>query len=227
VHWRITAKWYALCICSEHTRGMLISSSFMKRTASIAGLFLLSLVAANGGYAQTQENSNSAVAMPTNSQQNQSRSESIGGGIYNYQINPAQGELGEMTVGSRAISCQSPSFFANVGVLPYDNQYFGTFGDNNRDKDWMPQGTIGFQMPFGPQVSSCISAMKNQAKQTMMTTESGILKKCVEAKVIATKGEIQLASLKSTLPGLYNHCKTMWNLGTTSSSNINSTLSEQ
>ena len=107
----------------------------MKRTASIAGLFLLSLVAANGGYAQTQENSNSAVAMPTNSQQNQSRSESIGGGIYNYQINPAQGELGEMTVGSRAISCQSPSFFANVGVLPYDNQYFGTFGDNNRDKD--------------------------------------------------------------------------------------------
>ena len=199
----------------------------MKRTASIAGLFLLSAMAASGGYAQTaQENSNSAVAMPTNSQQNQSRSESIGGGIYNYQINPAQGELGEMTVGSRAISCQSPSFFANVGVLPYDNQYFGTFGDNSRDKDWMPQGTIGFQMPFGPQVSSCISAMKNQAKQTMMTTESGILKKCVEAKVIATKGEIQLTSLKSTLPGLYNHCKTMWNLGATSSSNLNNTLSK-
>ena len=199
----------------------------MKRTASIAGLFLLSAMAASGVYAQTaQENSNSAVAMPTNSQQNQSRSESIGGGIYNYQINPAQGELGEMTVGSRAISCQSPSFFANVGVLPYDNQYFGTFGDNSRDKDWMPQGTIGFQMPFGPQVSSCISAMKNQAKQTMMTTESGILKKCVEAKVIATKGEIQLTSLKSTLPGLYNHCKTMWNLGATSSSNLNNTLSK-
>ncbi len=227
MHWRIHAKWYVLCVCSEHTRGMLISPSFMKRTASLAGLFLLSLVAASDGYAQTQENSNSAVAMPTNSQQNQSRSESIGGGIYNYQINPAQGELGEMTVGSRAISCQSPSFFANVGVLPYDNQYFGTFGDNTRDKDWMPQGTIGFQMPFGPQVSSCISAMKNQAKQTMMTTESGILKKCVEAKVIATKGEIELTSLKSTLPGLYNHCKTMWNLGTTSSSNINNTLSEQ
>ena len=199
----------------------------MKRTASIAGLLLLSVVGASGCYAQTtQENGNSAVAMPTNSQQNQSRSESIGGGIYNYQINPAQGELGEMTVGSRAISCQSPSFFANVGVLPYDNQYFGTFGDNTRDKDWMPQGTIGFQMPFGPQVASCISAMKNQAKQTMMTTESGILKKCVEAKVIATKGEIELTSLKSTLPGLYNHCKTMWNLGATSSSNLNNALSQ-
>ncbi len=199
----------------------------MKRTASIAGLLLLSVVGASSGYAQTtQDNDNRAVAMPTNSQQNQSRSESIGGGIYNYQINPAQGELGEMTVGSRAISCQSPSFFANVGVLPYDNQYFGTFGDNTRDKDWMPQGTIGFQMPFGPQVASCISAMKNQAKQTMMTTESGILKKCVEAKVIATKGEIQLTSLKSTLPGLYNHCKTMWNLGTTSSSNLNNALSQ-
>ena len=105
----------------------------MKRTASIAGLLLLSVVGASGCYAQTtQENGNSAVAMPTNSQQNQSRSESIGGGIYNYQINPAQGELGEMTVGSRAISCQSPSFFANVGVLPYDNQYFGTFGEMKR-----------------------------------------------------------------------------------------------
>jgi hypothetical protein len=84
----------------------------------------------------------------------------------------------------------------------------------------MPQGTIGFQMPFGPQVSSCISAMKNQAKQTMMTTESGILKKCVEAKVIAKKGQIVLTSLQSSLPGLYNHCKTMWNIGATSNSNI-------
>ena len=203
---------------------MKTTSSSMNRFATIAGFLILSSVSAVAGYAQTtQENGNSAVAMPTNSQQNQSRSESIGGGIYNYQINPAQGELGEMTVGSRAISCQSPSFFANVGVLPYDNQYFGTFGDNTRDKDWMPQGTIGFQMPFGPQVSSCISAMKNQAKQTMMTTESGILKKCVEAKVIATKGEIALTSLKSSLPGLYNHCKTMWNVGTTSQSNIGST----
>ena len=194
---------------------------------------LLILTSSLGVDAQAQQanpsqiNDNNAISQPVNSQQNQSRSESIGGGIYNYQLNPAQGDLGEMTVGARAISCQSPSFFANAGILPYDNQYFGTFDNNSREKDWMPQGTLGLQMPFGPQVSSCISAMKNQAKQTMMTTESGILKKCVEAKVIATKGEIQLASLKSTLPGLYNHCKTMWNLGTTSSSNINSTLSEQ
>ena len=199
------------------------TSSFTDRFATLAGILFLSSATAVAGYAQTQENGNSAVAMPTNSQQNQSRSESIGGGIYNYQINPAQGELGEMTVGSRAISCQSPSVFANVGILPYDNQYFGTFGDNNRSKDWMPQGTIGFQMPFGPQVSSCISAMKNQAKQTMMTTESGILKKCVEAKVIAAKGEIALTSLKSSLPGLYNHCKIMWNVATTSNSNMSST----
>ena len=206
---------------------MEFTASLMNRTASLVGLLLFTAATTGAGYAQAQQqdNTNSAVAMPTNSQQNQSRSESIGGGIYNYQINPAQGELGEMTVGSRAISCQSPSFFANVGVLPYDNQYFGTFGDNNRDKDWMPQGTIGFQMPFGPQVSSCISAMKNQAKQTMMTTETGILKKCVEAKVIATKGEIPLTSLKSTLPGLYNHCQTMWNIGATTNANSNVILS--
>ena len=199
-----------------HTKEMEYATSLMNRTAALAGFLILASATAGAGYAQQQTNTNTATAMPTNSQQNQSRSESIGGGIYNYQINPAQGELGEMTVGSRAISCQSPSFFANVGVLPYDNQYFGTFGDNTRDKDWMPQGTIGFQMPFGPQVSSCISAMKNQAKQTMMITESGILKKCVEAKVIATKGQIALTSLKSTLPGLYSHCKTMWNIGSTS-----------
>jgi hypothetical protein len=58
----------------------------------------------------------------------------------------------------------------------------------------------------------------------MMTTETGILKKCVEAKEVATKGEIPLTSLKSTLPGLYNHCETMWNVGTTSNSNLNTKL---
>jgi hypothetical protein len=183
----------------------------MKKVVSAAGIFLIASCSGQSVLAQqAQTNNNGATAESTNSQQNQSRSESIGGGIYNYQINPAQGELGEMTVGSRAISCQSPSFFANLGVLPYDNQYFGTFGDNSRDKDWMPQGTIGFQMPFGPQVASCISAMKNQAKQTKMTTETGILKKCVEAKTMADKGHIKLSNLKGSFPGLYNNCKSVW-----------------
>ena len=173
---------------------------------------------------QAQENNNASTAQSTNSQQNQSRSESIGGGIYNYQINPAQGELGEMTVGSRAISCQSPSFFANLGILPYDNQYFGTFGDNSRDKDWMPQGTIGFQMPFGPQVSSCIAAMKDQAKQTRLTTESGILKKCVETKAMAMKGDIQLQNLKNSFPGLYQNCSLVWGIQADGSSNLATAL---
>ena len=183
----------------------------MQKSLPVVGLLVISFCTGSNALAQqAQTNNNGATAESTNSQQNQSRSESIGGGIYNYQINPAQGELGEMTVGSRAISCQSPSFFANLGVLPYDNQYFGTFGDNSRDKDWMPQGTIGFQMPFGPQVSSCISAMKNQAKQTKMTTETGILKKCVEAKTMADKGHIKLSNLKGSFPGLYNNCKSVW-----------------
>jgi hypothetical protein len=59
----------------------------------------------------------------------------------------------------------------------------------------------------------------------MMTTETGILKKCVEAKEVATKGEIPLTSLKSTLPGLYNHCQTMWNIGATTNANSNAILS--
>ena len=194
----------------------------MNRTIHIIalGAIAFSPLAAVAQTATTSNNVNSASSSPSNSQNNQSRSESIGGGIYNYQINPAQGELGEMTVGQRAISCQSPSFFANIGVLPYDNQYFGTFGDNTRDKDWMPQGTIGFQMPFGPQVASCISAMKNQAKQTRLTTESGILKKCVESKTMISKSDIKPESLKSTFPSLYKNCSAIWEVGKNVSSNF-------
>ncbi|MGI9554789.1 MAG: hypothetical protein ACR2M6_02340, partial [Vampirovibrionia bacterium] len=69
---------------------MKFTASLMNRTASLVGLLLFTAATTGSGYAQAQQqdNQNSAVAMPTNSQQNQSRSESIGGGIYNYQINP-------------------------------------------------------------------------------------------------------------------------------------------
>lgn len=189
----------------------------MRRTFTSLAL-ALSIVAPNAfvtANAQQQENNNNAVASPSNNQSNQSRSESIGGGLYNYQINPAQGELGEMTVGARAISCQSPSFFANVGILPYDNQYFGTFGDNSRDKDWMPQGTIGVQLPFGPQVASCVDAMKNQARQTQMTTDTGTLKKCIETFKMSKSADIPLSQVKLDFPGLYKNCKNTWGLENT------------
>jgi hypothetical protein len=158
----------------------------------------------------SQINDNNAISQPVNSQQNQSRSESIGGGIYNYQLNPAQGDLGEMTVGARAISCQSPSFFANAGILPYDNQYFGTFDNNSREKDWMPQGTLGLQMPFGPQVASCISAMKYQTLQTQMTTESGVLAKCIETMKVANQIKMDISVLEKNFSGLYTNCKSIW-----------------
>ena len=157
-----------------------------------------------------QTNDNMAVSQPSNQQQNQSRSESIGGSIYNTQINPAQGDLGEMTVGARAISCQSPSFYANMGVIPYDNQYFGTFDDNSRDKDWMPTGSIGIQLPFGPQVASCINAMKNQALQTQMTTESGVLTKCLETFKLMHGVNLSVSLLSSKFPGLSKHCEDIW-----------------
>ncbi len=157
-----------------------------------------------------QNNENNAISQPVNTQQNQSRSESIGGGIYNYQLNPAQGDLGEMTVGARAISCQSPSFFANAGILPYDNQYFGTFDNNNREKDWMPQGTLGLQMPFGPQVASCISAMKYQTLQTQMTTETGVLAKCIETMKLVSQIKIETSVLKEKFSGLYENCESIW-----------------
>ena len=193
----------------------------MRRTFTSLALtlciFAPSVLNQSNAQAQTQgqENSNTATASPSNNQSNQSRSESIGGGLYNYQINPAQGELGEMTVGARAISCQSPSFFANVGVLPYDNQYFGTFGDNNRDKDWMPQGTIGVQLPFGPQVASCVDAMKKQAKQTAMTTDTGTLKKCIETFKMSKDANIPLSNVKLDFPQLFDTCKNTWGIAKT------------
>jgi hypothetical protein len=177
---------------------------------------LLILTSSLGVDAQAQQanpsqiNDNNAISQPVNSQQNQSRSESIGGGIYNYQLNPAQGDLGEMTVGARAISCQSPSFFANAGILPYDNQYFGTFDNNSREKDWMPQGTLGLQMPFGPQVASCVSAMKYQTLQTQMTTESGVLAKCIETMKVANQIKMDISVLEKNFSALYTNCKSIW-----------------
>ena len=122
----------------------------------------------------TQNNDNTAASQSMANQQNQSRSESVGGNLNNYQINNTQGELGEMTVSSNAISCQSPSLYANAGVVPQDAYGFYVFDDRRREMMYAPQVQVGFQMPFGPQVAACTQAMKDKATQVAMGTESGI-----------------------------------------------------
>jgi hypothetical protein len=57
-----------------------------------------------------------------------------------------------------------------------------------------------------------------------MTTETGILKKCVEAKTMADKGHIKLSNLKGSFPGLYNNCKLVWGVSSAPDSNISKRL---
>lgn len=157
-----------------------------------------------------QNNDNSAIGQASSNQTNQSRSESIGGNLTNYQINNSQGDLGEMTIGGNAISCQSPSFYANAGVVPGDAFGFYTFEDRERQMMYSPQAQVGFQMPFGPQVAACTAAMKNKATQIAMGTESGIVAKCIEVKVAATKAEIPMAKISTNFPTLKKHCSKLW-----------------
>ncbi len=160
----------------------------------------------------TQNNDNTAASQSMANQQNQSRSESIGGNLNNYQINNSMGDLGEMTIGSSAISCESPSVFANAGVVPTDAYGFYTFDNNRREMMYSPQVQVGFQMPFGPQVAACVEAMKDQAKQIKIATQAGTIMKCLEVKVIANKAEVEMAPLASAYPYLGESCHTLWKL---------------
>ena len=188
-------------------------------------LFLLALLSisapaiAGGGGSRSQvdttaaqNNDNTAASQSQASQQNQSRSESIGGNMINNQYNTVQGELGEMTVSERAVSCESGSVYLSAGAYPQDSQGFYTFNDRDRQMMYAPQANLGFQLPFGPQVSSCIEAMKRQTEQIVVGTESGIFKTCVSTKVNATKAEIALETLAKQFPKLTEKCSTVWGI---------------
>ena len=158
----------------------------------------------------TQNNDNQAVGQASANQTNQSRSESVGGSMYNTQINNSMGELGEMTISPKAISCQSPSIYANAGVVPTDAFGFYTFDDRNREMMYAPQAQVGVQMPFGPQVSSCVEAMKDQALQVKLATEAGTINKCLTVKKQVAAAGLDLASLSEAYPVLTEQCKPIW-----------------
>lgn len=159
----------------------------------------------------SQNNNNQAVAQPVNNQANQSRSQSVGGGIFNTQVNNSQGDLGEMSIGARGVSCQSPSFYANAGVVPQDAYGFYDFSNNRREMMYNPQAQVGVQLPFGPQVAACVAAMKDQAKQIKVATAAGTVAKCIEVKVAATKAEIPVIKITKNFPTLKKHCSSLWN----------------
>ncbi len=79
---------------------------------------------------------------------------------------------------------------------------------------YAPQANLGFQLPFGPQVASCIEAMKRQTEQIQVGTESGIFKTCVSTKVAAAKAEIELKSLAKKFPQLTENCSAVWGIRT-------------
>ena len=160
----------------------------------------------------TQGNENMAASQSQASQSNQSRSESVGGSMINNQYNTTQGELGLMTVSERAVSCESGSLYVSTGIYPQDNFGFYTFEDRERSMSYQPQANIGFQLPFGPQVASCVEAMKRQTEQIQIGTESGIFKTCVSTKINATKGEIPLELLLKQFPKLTERCSAVWGI---------------
>ena len=69
---------------------------------------------------------------------------------------------------------------------------------------------VGFQMPFGPQVASCIQAMKDQAMQVKIATEAGTITKCLQVKKAASEAGFELAGLKDVYPVLSKRCQPMW-----------------
>lgn len=180
--------------------------------ASLLGAALSppSLLAQQGSMQADQGNSNQAIATPSNNQSNQSSSFSTGGDLIQQNINPAIGKLGVMTVGKGGISCESASVYMQVGVYPYDNQYYAVFDDNIRDKDWMPQGALGVSIPFGPQVASCVEAMKHQAQQVTIATEAGMLRHCLSLRASVRELLMPQQTIARSFPTLAAGCREIW-----------------
>lgn len=157
-----------------------------------------------------QNTNNQAIATPNNNQTNQSSSFSTGGDLIQQNINPAIGKLGAMTVGKGGVSCESASVYLQLGVYPYDNQYYAVFDDNVREKDWMPQGAFGVSIPFGPQVSSCIEAMRHQTRQVTVATEAGILRHCLTLRPAVQQLGEERQRLADAFPTLAKDCREIW-----------------
>lgn len=170
------------------------------------------LLAQQSSMQADQGNSNQAIATPSNNQTNQSSSFSTGGDLIQQNINPAIGKLGGMTVGKGGISCESASVYMQVGVYPYDNQYYAVFDDNIRDKDWMPQGAVGVSIPFGPQVASCVDAMKHQAQQVTIATEAGMLRHCLSLRASVREFLMPEEAIARSFPTLAAGCREIWGI---------------
>jgi len=100
--------------------------------------------------------------------------------------------------------------YLQLGVYPYDNQYYAVFDDNVRDKDWMPQGAFGVSIPFGPQVSSCIEAMRHQTRQVTVATEAGILRHCLTLRPAVQQLGEERQRLADAFPTLAKNCRKIW-----------------
>ena len=159
-----------------------------------------------------QSNHNQAIATPNNNQTNQSSSFSTGGDLIQQNINPAIGKLGVMTVGKGGISCESSSVYLQLGIYPYDNQYYAVFDDNVRDKDWMPQGAFGVSIPFGPQVSSCVEAIRHQTRQVTVATEAGVLRHCLSLRPAVQELQLAKQRIARAFPILADGCREIWGL---------------
>ena len=203
----------------RNTRGPKQQPGFFVSGALVTGLLLGGLqihpgrvVAQQSSIEADQTNNNQAIATPNNNQTNQSSSFSTGGDLIQQNINPAIGELGVMTVGKGGISCESSSVYLQVGMYPYDNQYYAVFDDNVRDKDWMPQGSFGVSIPFGPQVSSCVEAIRYQTRQVTVATEAGVLRHCLNLRSAVKALQLTKQRIARTFPTLADGCHEIWGL---------------
>ena len=160
----------------------------------------------------TQNNENFAQSQSQASQSNQSRSESVGGSIINQQFNDSIGELSQTTISENVISCESGSFYVSAGAYPQDEFGFYTFQDRKRSQSHQLNANVGFQIPFGPSIASCVSAQKNKARQVSIGTEAGILKTCLSTKVAALAAEVDMQALTGAFPQLTKSCSTVWGI---------------
>lgn len=159
-----------------------------------------------------QNNDNSALSQSQASQSNASRSESVGGSIINQQYNNSVGDLSQTVISENQISCESGSLYVSTGVYPQDDFGFYTFESRKRSQSHQLNANIGFQMPFGPSIASCVDAQKRKVQQIKIGTEAGILKTCLSTKIAAIKAEVAMESLSNQFPELTKSCSTVWGI---------------
>ena len=159
-----------------------------------------------------QNNDNRAASQSMASQQNQSRSESVGGSIVNQQYNNSVGELSQSVISENQISCESGSFYVSAGAYPQDSFGFYSWENNRREMQYVPQANLGFQMPFGPSIAACVDAQKNKVRQIRIGTEAGILKTCLSTLAAVTNAELGMEKISAAFPELTKSCSTVWGI---------------